>query len=101
MNKYVPSGYIILNIGKVTMVSDEVEITDKELQEKIDYALQSKKPVLLTIEDTASEESASGFCVNNGGLILTVYCTLNECLQFAVNKVGTTYKATRVYQESE
>lgn len=99
MNK--PSGYIILNIGKVTMVTDQVEITDKELQEKIDYALQSEKPVLLTIEDITSGDRASGFCVNNGGgLVLTVYSTLSETLQFAINKVSNTYKAVRLYEEA-
>ena len=100
--KNIPSGYIILNVGTVTMVSDEVEITDKDLQEKIDYALQSKKPVLLTIEDTTSDDSASGFCVNDGvSLHLLVYATMSEILSFTVSKVGTTYKANRIYQEAE
>lgn len=100
MKKYVPSGYIILNIGEVTMVNDEIEITDKELQEKIDYALQSKKPVLLTIKDTTSGEGASGFCVNdNGSLRLVVYATLTSNLSFRVGKTGGNYKAYRQYEE--
>ncbi len=102
MNKYVPSGYIILNIGEVTMVSDEHIITDKNLQEKIDYALKSKKPVLLTISDTVSGEGGSGFCVNDGtSLRLFIYVTIGEILSFAVTKLDNTYKAIRVYQEAE
>ena len=95
-----PSGYIILNIGEVTMENDEVVITDKELQEKIDYALQSKKPVLLTISETVSGEDGCGFCVISGNRIsLIVTATTTESLTFSVVKTSTTYKAQRLYQE--
>ena len=62
--KYIPSGYIIVDLGELDL-SSPVTITDEEVIKSLieNARKEHSKPILLTFTDTDAEVRYSGFLV--------------------------------------
>lgn len=85
MKKYVPSGYVIVNLGTIDLSNDSAEISGTTA-ESIKSALKTKKPILLNIDDDNNGNSACGFCVQTGTTTkLIVDVSLSQMLSYTIS----------------
>ncbi len=103
MKKYVPSGYVIVDLGTIDTSQQSTAEISGENAEVIKSALKTKKPILLNIDDDGNGNFVCGFCVQTGSRYarIIVDVSLSQMLSYSIShtpedKVTITYNYEEV-----